>query len=218
MTRRPPLLRSLFATSALLAVVVDPLAARAADTEPLDSAAVSTPMQPAAPATVRGTSTEALLARTRAGSSPGESFFLGLAATTVPIVVATSSASRGYYGSSNDGVLLVAAAAGVVAGPALGLASGGRGDLASRGLWLRTATLGLTTLGLVGLYTSAMSGNPYDGLAPAVALATIGGTVTCASAIYDLAITPSAVADGRPAPRAALGVRPDGMVAVRVAF
>jgi len=123
---------------------------------------------------------------------------IGLAATFVPAAVALPIATR--RDAPEAAPLVFATAFGIIAGPAVGLASGGRGDLATRGLVLRGALLvGVAGAGLA--WGSALDRVGGDS-GPAVIMAEFLGLVAAgwcvASDIRDLAITPSAVRQGRP--------------------
>lgn len=156
----------------------------------------------------------------RSGLSPGESFGVGVFATVAPAVIAFGSTTNPQARvDSRPLALLLASTGGIVFGPAIGLASGGRGDLAGRGLGIRVLGLGIFTLAGAGAIASAFDDSGTTGsVAGLLAVSAIGGGLTVVSALHDLAITPSAVAEGRPSPRASLGVRPDGMLAVSVRF
>jgi hypothetical protein len=108
---------------------------------------------------------------------------------------------------------------GVLVGPAIGLASGGRGDLAGRGLLVRGLGLAAVGAGVLGIVSAFDESSNTDAASTTglVLAGCAGAVLVTVSSIYDLAITPSAVERGR-APRAELGVRPDGKVAVSVRF
>jgi hypothetical protein len=141
---------------------------------------------------------------------------VGLAATAVPTLLVyalTSKDSR-----AEDVGLFVGVATGVIAGPAVGLWSGGRGDLAKHGLIIRSVgtAIGLGAMGVA----SATWENGTQAPAATATLAILGvagGLMAAASLFHDLAITPSATAQGKPA-RVGLGIRSDGSLAVRVQF
>jgi hypothetical protein len=154
----------------------------------------------------------------RTGCSPGEALGIGLFATAAPTLIAigsTTSPEQRY--TSRPLAIFLASTAGIVVGPSIGLACGGRSDLAWRGVGIRAGGLALGSLALVGAIASAFdSSSGGDALGLGVLGVACGAVVTL-SAVHDLAITPSAVSHG-PGPRAALGVRPDGKLAVCVTF
>jgi len=140
---------------------------------------------------------------------------IGLAATAVPTLLAYGLTGKDTQ--AEDIALAVGVTAGIVVGPAVGLWSGGRGDLADRGLVGRAA-VGALGLGAIGLASATW--NDTQDATSGVALVMLGvvsaGMVTW-SVIHDLAITPSATAQGRRL-SAGLGIRPDGVVALNVRF
>jgi hypothetical protein len=141
---------------------------------------------------------------------------VGLAATAVPTMLAyalTAKESR-----AEDVGLFVGVATGVIAGPAVGLWSGGRGDLAKPGLIVRSVgtAIGLGAMGLA----SATWGNGTQAPAATATLAILGvagGLMAAGSLFHDLAITPSATAEGT---RSSVGlvIRSDGLLALSVRF
>jgi hypothetical protein len=150
--------------------------------------------------------------------SPGEAFAVGLAATAGPALVALAVDPPGRNSDfAPEAALTVGIGAGILAGPAIGLWSGGRGDLAKRGLIVRGVGVIAVGAGALGLL-SAIDGDTSTGAVNVLAIVGVAGlAVTTVSSLYDLAITPSAIAK-RPPLHAQLGVRPDGVVAVRVRF
>jgi len=112
----------------------------------------------------------------------------------------------------SDWELAWVAAVSVMVGPSIGLWSGGCGDLARRGLILRGICIG--GIAFWAAFGEAINPTTTDGL---LILGRASVLVTRVSGVYDLAITPSATARD-PAPRAELGVRPDGRVALSVSF
>ncbi len=71
--------------------------------------------------------------------------------------------------------------------------------------------------GVYGVMLAVGEGGSNSNTTPLLILGAAGGLITTASVIHDLAITPSATARGRTA-GAELGIRPDGLIAVRVRF
>jgi hypothetical protein len=151
--------------------------------------------------------------------SGGASLAIGLATTLGPPAIALLANPPG---SDNEwaweGTLAAGIALGVLVGPALGLAVGGREDLARRGLLIRGLGYGATLLGLFALASSLDSSSSNDGGATVLALAGfVGAGVSVVSAAHDLAITPSAVDRGR-----GVSVRPvvdeHGRLALRATF
>lgn len=153
--------------------------------------------------------------------SPGGALAIGVLATLTPTVLAAMGSSRSLDEDFGwELPLLIGGTAGVWVGPAVGLASGGRRDLAGRGLLVRTGGLLVAAGGLFGAAAIA-SGDGEEVSPGAKALFGVGlagAAVTAVSAIYDLGATPSAVARGRQRPHAALAVRPDGALAIQVKF
>lgn len=149
--------------------------------------------------------------------SPQAALWTGIGATLAPAALAvTLDPIGGDAVLAWEAALALGIGTGVVVGPAVGLASGGRGDLAARGLLVRVIGAGATGAGLYGI--ALMFGDDAGaGGWSVILLGCVGALVTGISGIHDLAITPSAVARGRPA-RAALVARPDGSLAVRVTF
>lgn len=142
--------------------------------------------------------------------SPSTALLVGLASTAGPIAIGFAQRDEYYTDQPNFATASLGLLVGVTLGPAIGLATGGRGDLAYRGLLLRGAALGLST----GALLAASTGNEGGTVGAFIAGASLAGI----SAVHDLIITPSAVAEGRPRARAALAVRPDGALAVQVKF
>lgn len=144
------------------------------------------------------------------GVGPTRALQVGLLATLAPVGIgAVYSGGRGGGGPVHWGAL-GGAVVGVTLGPAVGLMAGGRGDLAYQGLVLRSAALGLA-----GALALAHWDDGTGGIASNAAI--VGGSLLALSAAYDLARTPAAVGE-RARARAALAVRPDGALAVRVTF
>jgi hypothetical protein len=131
--------------------------------------------------------------------SAGMSLAVGLATTLGPPAIALLVNPPG---SDNEwaweGTLTAGLAVGLLVGPAIGLAGGGRGDLAKRGLLIRGLGYGATLLGVFAVARSfeSSSGGAGGGAGVAI-LGLVGAGVSVVSAAYDLAITPSAVDRGR---------------------
>lgn len=143
------------------------------------------------------------------GLGPTRALQVGLLATLAPAGVGALYAGRAGGGPVHWGAL-GGAVVGVTLGPAVGLMAGGRGDLAYQGLVLRSAALGLA-----GALALAHWDDSTGGITANAAI--VGGSLLALSAAYDLARTPAAVGE-RARARAALAVRPDGMLAVQVTF
>ncbi len=161
----------------------------------------------------RPVAAEALLAP----RSPSGALAIGLLATLGPACVATLAAGAGGQGSA-AGPALAGAMLGVVGGPAIGLACGGRPDLAQRGLGIRLGGTVAMAVGLLGV-AQMMQNERTDPLSMSLfSLGVVGALATAGSAAVDLAITPSAVAAGQQRLHTSLAVRPDGAVAVQLKF
>ena len=148
--------------------------------------------------------------------APMAALGVGLAATAVPIMLAYGLTER--ESKAEDVALFVGFTAGAIAGPAVGLWSGGRGDLAKRGMIGRSIGAGVC-LGSIGIASATWdNGNQAPALTATLAiLGTVGGLMTVGSVLHDLSITPSATSRGKPV-TVGLGVRSDGLLAVRVRF
>jgi predicted transporter len=141
---------------------------------------------------------------------------VGLASTVAPTMLVYAFTER--ESRAEDIGLFVGFTVGAVAGPAVGLWSGGRGDLAKRGLIGRSIGAGIC-LGAMGLASATWEeSNQTSALTVTLAiLSTVGGLMTVGSVLHDLSITPSATSHGKPV-SVGLGVRSDGLLAVRVRF
>lgn len=168
---------------------------------PAGSAAVDAPSAPKA---------------SRRAVAPAAALGIGLAATAVPTLLAYGLTSKD--SKAEDVALFVGVATGVVAGPALGLWSGGRGDLAKRGLIVRSIGTAIC-LGAMGVADATWNDGAQAPTATAAlaVLGTVSGLATTVFVIHDLVITPSATAQGRPV-SASFGFRPDGLVTLNVRF
>lgn len=202
--RLPRRIAFALATLAACAAPLQPAIAGSRITEPAEVAAPAPP----------DTFTPPVAMSRPASFRPGEALAIGLLATAAPMALA-SGGGRG-RGGDRTGAVVLCATAGAVVGPAIGLAAGGRGDLAARGVAIRVVSLGAAAIGVLGVAASMSGSSSQEAGVGALGLMAVGGAVAGLSAVYDLAITPSAVAQGRP--HAALGVRPDGKVAVSVTF
>jgi hypothetical protein len=193
---------------AMLGVVLGPALVRGSPAA-TDSAVV-------APAGVTPVDAPAAPTHSRRSVSPAAALGIGLAATAVPTMLAYGLTGKDTQ--AEDIALVVGVTAGIVAGPAIGLWSGGRGDLARTGLFAR-AVVGAMGLGAAGLASAAWDNGDQTGAA-SVALGLLSvvsvGMVTV-SVLHDLAITPSATSQGKRL-SAGLGIRPDGVVTLNVRF
>ena len=202
-------LRSVQTLIAVFVVTLCPILARASMLSP-DSAEVT----PAGPAAVDAVSAPT---PSRNALSPGAALGVGLAGTAVPLMLAyglTTKDSR-----AEDIALFAGVTAGIVAGPALGLWSGGRGDLAKKGLIRRSigAAICLGSFGAASAIFQDSGDSVTDASVLFGILGTAGGLLASFSALHDLAITPSATSQGRRM-SGELGLRPDGKVALSVRF
>ena len=149
--------------------------------------------------------------------APGGALAVGALATLAPAFIATATSSAAQEEDFGwEAPLLIGATVGVWAGPAVGLASGGRDDLARRGLIVRTVGLAATAGGLYGIYTMMTNEESDAGSIALFSVGLAGAAFTALSTIHDLAITPSAVARGRRGPHPTLALRRDGALAVQV--
>jgi hypothetical protein len=148
--------------------------------------------------------------------APMAALGVGLVGTVLPTLLAYGLTER--ESEAEDVALFVGFTASAVAGPAVGLWSGGRGDLAKRGLIRRSIGAGLC-LGSIGLASATWdNGNQAPALTTTlVILGTVGGLMTIGSVFHDLSITPSATSQGKPL-TVGLGIRGDGLLAVRLRF
>jgi hypothetical protein len=150
--------------------------------------------------------------------SGGVSLAVGLATTLGPPAIALLANPPG---SDNEwaweGTLTAGIALGVLVGPAIGLAGGGREDLARRGLLIRGLGYGATLLGLFAVASSFENSDAGGGTTVVALAGFVGAAVSVVSAAHDLAITLSAVDRGR-----GVSVRPvvdeHGRLALRVVF
>jgi hypothetical protein len=156
------------------------------------------------------------LARARTMLSPGAAMALGVGVTIAPAALALALVPRGRHSSADYGAALTTGTAlGVLAGPAIGLWSGGRGDLAAKGLVVRGIGVALAGASAAALFHSE-SISPEAGVG-VVLLATAAGLAATVSCVHDLAHTPAAVT-ARQGGRAGLELRSDGRVALSVRF
>jgi hypothetical protein len=155
---------------------------------------------------------------TRKLLSPGAALGVGIGCSVAPVVIAALLDPPGSHSTfAWEAALTIGAAVGVVVGPSMGLRSGGREDLARRGLILRGLCAATAVAGAVAVGVAMGSEEGGTGTATLAILGAVGGLVCVGSWLRDLAITPSATTPGRPH-RAQLGVRPDGRLALSVRF
>lgn len=142
------------------------------------------------------------------GRSPVAAMRIGLISTAAPCVLTVL-----FAGTENQKNLRFFSAIGAVGGPAVGLSSGGRGDLAVRGLWIR-GLLGATWFG-----AAAVAENSKDEITVDVAkvVSVLGAAGLVVHAAHDLLITQSAVEQGRPQ-RVTFGVRSNGQLVLSTKF
>ncbi|MGH7743027.1 MAG: hypothetical protein ACRENS_13515 [Candidatus Eiseniibacteriota bacterium] len=161
--------------------------------------------------------------------SPPDSHLSPEAAVSIGILSTAGCAIAGAAIGAPDNIgggLAVGLAAGCVVGPSLGLASGGREDLALRGLKLRGIACALGGAAALAVASSRESGDFGCAQTAGVVIASAAALVTVASWTHDLWITPRAVGQGpperastdtRPA-RWQLGLRPNGALALTAQF
>lgn len=149
----------------------------------------------------------------------GAAFAIGLASTLGPPAVAllanppSGGSEHGWETSLTLGSMI-----GVLAGPAIGLAAGGRGDLATRGLKARGISYAVMLAGVAAVGAASYDTSPGAVGSAAIVLAVFGGAgVSLISCFYDLSITPSAVG-----PAKSFSVRPvvdtQGRIALQASF
>ena len=126
--------------------------------------------------------------------SGGRALGIGIASTFAPAALSLIVNPPGSHGTiAWEASLATGAALGVMVGPAVGLASGGRGDLARRGLVVRGCGAALAGLGLYQVVMAMSNDGGTPATVPLMLLGIAGGGATVVSFIHDLAITPSAV-------------------------
>lgn len=146
--------------------------------------------------------------------SPMAALGVGLAATAVPTMLAYAMTSKD--SRAEDVSLFVGVATGVIAGPAVGLWSGGSGDEAAPGLLVRSVGTAICLGGMGG--ASATWENGDQGIAVLMGIVGVsGGLIAVGSVFHDLAITPSATSQARRS-RVGLVIRSDGMLALNIKF
>jgi hypothetical protein len=149
--------------------------------------------------------------------SGGSALTIGLGATLLPIGLGLILDPPQADGQGGEAGVALGATIGLLVGPAVGLASGGRGDLAKRGVIIRSVCCGLVVLGGAAAISMLNEDQATVGATGILALGIVGGGVGVASSIYDLVITPKAVEEGRRVSFRPL-VTPSGMVGVRATF
>jgi hypothetical protein len=196
----------------LMAVVLcAPPAASAMESAPgPDSAVVIASAQPPA---ADGAST---MPAPRAHRSGGAALAIGLGATVLPAVLGAILDPAQPDGQGGEVGLALGITAGVFLGPAVGLASGRRGDLAWRGVAIRGVGGALLLLGAAAA-ASTIDSEVTAGANALMWLGVAGGGAVVISSIYDLVITPGAVDEGRRVSFRPL-VTPNGMVGLRATF
>lgn len=145
---------------------------------------------------------------------PTAALGIGLGATAIPTMMAYGMTSRDTKAENIS--LFVGLSAGIVAGPAVGLWSGGRGDLARSGLVIRSVCTAIC-LGGAGGASSSWENGSQDAAVLLGILSVAGGIGATMSVFHDLAITPSATGEARRR-RVGLVVRPDGGLALNMQF
>jgi len=202
-------LRLVRALLAVLGVALCPILARASTLSP-DSAAAA----PLGPAAVAAPSAPT---RSRNSLSPAAALGVGLAATAVPTMLAYGLTTRD--SRAEDIALFAGVTTGIVAGPALGLWSGGRGDLAKKGLIRRSigAAICLGSFGAASAIFQGSSDQVTDASVLFGIVGAAGGLLAGMSALHDLAITPSATSKGSRM-SGQVGFRPDGRLALSIRF
>jgi len=130
--------------------------------------------------------------------SGGHALAIGLATT---LALPATSLLANPPGSSSEiaweASLTICTAVGLYLGPAIGLSSGGRDDLAKRGLLIRGFGYGATLIGLLAVGSSLESSSYGAGIEVVALVGLLGAGASVVSAAYDLAITPSAVGPAR---------------------
>jgi hypothetical protein len=155
--------------------------------------------------------------RLHAHHTPGEALAIGVATSVAPAVLAVALNPPG---SDSDfaweASLAIGGVVGMTAGPAVGLWSGGRGDLAARGLQVRVLCLLAAGTGLLAV-AAAFESDGGSGSAVVMLFGLAGAAVGTISFVHDLAITPSATARGR-TPIASLGIDAKGRLVLSARF
>jgi hypothetical protein len=210
--------------SATPSVATEPIGAWAADTTSADPAVASSTaaVGSVAPGDSSGMAPLPPATPGRRPLSPGAATFAGLGATIAPMAVATAlvAGSLQFTGEVPPASSLTAGAlvlTGFVAGPAVGLWSGGRGDLARSGLIVRGVSGLAVGLGVIALGRSWES-TPTPGESASMMLGGAGALVLAGSFAWDMLRTPFVTGSAKAPPRVAFGVLPDGKAAVRVRF
>jgi hypothetical protein len=142
---------------------------------------------------------------------------VGLAATVTPTLLAYGLTEKD--SKAEDIAIYVGIFTSAIAGPAVGLWSGGRGDLAKQGLIARGIGCAFVGAGFAGgAMVAEGTGTAVQTTGVLMIILGVGGAIlTTGSVLHDLAITPWASGHDEPV-SVAVGIRPDGMLAVRVKF
>ncbi|HKV72868.1 MAG TPA: hypothetical protein VJN62_16575 [Gemmatimonadales bacterium] len=163
----------------------------------------------------KGADGESTVPASGARRSGGRALAVGLGATLLPVGLGLILDPAQADGQGGEIGVTLGAMVGLLFGPAVGLASGGRGDLAWRGVAIRGVGGALLVLGGAAALGTIDEASP--GATAIMWLGIAGGGLAVASSIYDLVRTPKAVEEGRRVSFRPL-VTPNGMVGVRATF
>ena len=150
--------------------------------------------------------------------SGGQALAVGLGLTLAPPAIALLTNPPGSDSEfAWEASLTIGAALGIYAGPAVGLSSGGRGDMAAHGIKLRSIGYGAMLIGLIGVGSAYDNGSGGVGTVIVGSIGLAGAVLAVGSCIYDLSVTPSAVGPAR-----RVSVRPmvdaEGRLGLRATF